>query len=298
MTNTSGEAQEASEEKSPGVGEQAGALLKQVRSRRRRFSRVKNLLAKIDGKEPSVSNFDTWLKVRDGLDGYDVGIDEIDEQRRALVDRLESVAERLSVKARMKFMTKFNTLVKSRELEYEKVSENPLVLYVDPLTFEVDFNTGAVQMLYGHESIEQLPIDAGEVLDACEKTARRLKKRAIPAGEFFDLLRKAYRTILVADGAEPGDRVDLVDVLVPLSMLVADRDKLRKKGPEALEEFPRYRFAHQLAMLRREGLLEKDGVRLDLGAATGGSTRDKDDVLYIPIGATGGQYYGALRFEQ
>ncbi len=286
-------------DREPTVGDRVGELLTKVRSRRRRFSRVKNLLTKIDGRTPQAGDFETWMEVKKGLDGYELGIDSVDEMRTALVEELGSVVDQVAIKTRMKFMTKLEALADQEELEVEKVSENPLVLYLDPITFEIDFDEGTIEMLYGHEAIDMgaIGIDAGAVLQARSDALESMERRQMESSEFFDLLYRAYRTVLVSDGAEVGERVDLVDVLVPLSMLEVDRDRLRKQGPDAMAPFPRYQLAYQLAALRRDGMLEKNGLRLDLGAATGGSTRDKTNVLYIPVGATSGQYYGSLRFE-
>ncbi len=279
------------------IAEDISALLTRIRSRRRRLSRAKNLLKAVDGKTPAAADYEAWLDVVQGLDGYELGDGEADELRQALVGRLKPAIEKLRIKARMKFLTKLEMLAGQRDLELEKISENPLVLYVEPLTFAIDFDEGGVEMAYGHEVIDELPIDAASVMGAHEEAAARFSKELISSDKFFDLLRGAYRMVLAADDAQPGERVDLVDVLVPLAMLRVDRDRLRKKGPEVIEPFPRYLLARQLAELRRDGALEKDGVRLELGAATGGSTRDKTNVLYVPIGAKGGQYYGSIRFE-
>lgn len=301
MSEANDDVHQAAEDGEPTITDEISTLLTKVRSRSRRFSRVKNLLRKVDGKSPDVADYERWLEVYRGLEGYELGLDEIEEteQRRArLVDRLAKGLTKLRVKARMKFMTKVEMLAKEADLEVEKVSESPLVLYVEPVTFRIDFEQGGIESLYGHESIGECRIDAADLFEERRRAVDEMQRQALASEVFFDLLYDAYRTVLVADGAEPGDRIDLVDVLVPLAMLRVDSKKLRKKGPEAIESFPRYLLARQLATMRRDGLLEKNGKRLDLGAATGGSTRDKTNVLYVPVrGATSGQYYGSLRFE-
>jgi hypothetical protein len=284
-----------------GVLQQAEELLKQVRSHARRTSRAKNLLGAVKGKDPSAKTYEPWLELQRGLAGYELGAPELDALREELVNKLDKEMVRLRMKARMAFMTKLDMLAEQKEIALEKLSEAPLVLYADPLTFEIDFDAGGAKLLYGHEPICELPIDAGELFKAREDALAAMKERAIESDAFFDLLQRAYRTALIAQSSEasssdPGKRVDLVDVLMPLSMLLVDRKDWRSKGPSAIEPFPRHQLAWQLAKLRRDGVLEKGGVRLDLGAATGGSTRNKQDVLYIPVGAKNGQYYGSLRF--
>ncbi len=302
MSDSSSETQQPDgEEKTPEptLSDDVQELLKEIRSHSRRLSRAKNLLKGIANNEPRPADYEAWLEVHQGLDGYELGIAELDELREKVVSRLGSDLQRLRVKARMKFLTKVNLLADQADIEVEKISEAPLVLYLRPLTFEIDFEEGGVRMLYGHELIDDgLSIDAAALLEARKKALSEMTSQGMESEDFFDLLRSAYRTVLVADGAEAGERIDLVDVLVPLSLLRAKKKSLRAKGPEALKPFSRHLLAWQLAKLRRHGMLERDGMRLDLGAATGGSTRNKSDVLYIPVGSKSGQYYGSLRFEK
>ena len=43
-------------------------------------------------------------------------------------------------------------------------------------------------------------------------------------------------------------------------------------------------------------LLERRGRRISLGTATGGSTRNKRNVLFVPVSVTDGQYYLSIVF--
>lgn len=291
--NSSGE---NAESKESSITDVVGDLLKALRSHSRRVSRAKNLLAKVKSKKPDAADYAVWREVYQGLEGYEIGVAELDEQREMFVERVGRGLERLRVKARMRFLQKLDMLAEQADVAVEKLSEAPLVLYLKPLTFEIDFDAGHARMLYGHELIEEVPLEARKLLDARKSALARLEEQSLASDDFFDLLHDAYRTVLVADHAKPGERVELVDVLVPLAMLRAERSAWRKKGPDALEPFSRPLLAWQLAALRRDGVLERNGVRLELGAATGGSTRDKTNVLYVPVGAKSGQYYGSLRF--
>lgn len=282
----------------PGVAERVDALLKQIRSHSRRISRAKNVLKAVKGKELKATSYPDWLDTYGVLDGYELGAPEVDELRVELVEALAAEMPRLKLKARMAFIQKLEMLADQAEVELQKTSEAPLVLYAEPLTFEIDFDAGGARLLYGHEPIDELPLQAKALLEARADALAELDKAKLGSEEFFDLLLGAYRMALAAEGLEAGERVDLVDVLLPLSMLRAGRDNWRKKGLDALEPYPRHLLAWQLAQLRKDGQLERGGLRLDLGAATGGSTRDKRDVLYIPVGPKSGQYYGSIRFER
>jgi hypothetical protein len=84
--------------------------------------------------------------------------------------------------------------------------------------------------------------------------------------------------------------VDLVDTLAPLAWLL-DPSSGRKTTP-----YPRHMLAYQLYRLQREAHLQHEGLRLELGTATGGSTRHKAKVLFVPSSHTEGFYYLSLRF--
>ncbi len=279
-----------------GVGARAEALLKQVRSHARRLSRAKNLLDAVKKSEPSSRTYTQWLELERGLDGYELGAPELDAERQALLEALGPMMGKLRIKARMAFMTKLQMLADQKEIALEKLGEAPLVMYADPLTFEIDFDAGQARLLYGHEPICDVELDAGALMKARAQAVDEMQASTVDSEVFFDRLRAAYRMVLAAEGLEDGERVDLVDVLVPLSLMGLERPEWRRKGVDGLQAFPRHQFAYQLAKLRRDGVLERGGVRLDLGAATGGSTRDKQNVLYIPVGAKNGQYYGSIRF--
>ncbi len=281
----------------PTVGRDASELLREIRGRLRKLNRAKKLLQAVDGSEPDPRAYEAWLELHQGLEDRPLDVADLDELRESLVERLGDQMQKLGVKARMRFLTKLDLLASQDDLEVERLSEAPLVVYIKPFTVEIDFDGGGARLLFGHEEIREISIDATEILEARRAALRKAKAEVLEPEAFFDVLHRAYRMTLARDGGEPGARVDLVDVLTPLALLRAETKDLRKKGPGALDEIPRWILAWQLAKQRREGLLEHRGLRLDLGAATGGSTRNKRDVLFIPIGATGGQYYGSLRFE-
>lgn len=274
----------------------AEELLQKLQSHTRRLTRVRGLLQAVKGGAPSASSYTAWLELNRGLDGYEIGVPELDEKRVQLLEEVQKGMERMRMKTRIAFVTTMEKRASEQKINLQKISDVPLVLYAEPLTFEIDFDRGSARVLYGHEPISDVAIDANRLFDERARALRDIEKQALEPAAFFDLLRTAYRTVLAVNGLKAGERVDLVDVLVPLAMLRVSAKDLRKKGVDALKPFTRYQLAWQLNQLRREAMLERDGVRLDIGAATGGSTRDKQNVLYIPLGPTDGQYYGSIRF--
>lgn len=288
-----------SEDETPSkLTESRAALDKRVRFISRRMSRVKNLLDEVDSDVPSPGDFVSWLALRDGLSELDLIEPELLELRDSFLAELEKPLERARLKARMTFVQKLEMQAEQHGFEIEKIGESPLVYFADPLTLEVDFDRGSAMILYGKEPIREVAVSAKAVASAYREIAADLDERALESEAFFDTLLKAYRTVLLADDLQSGERIDLVDVLAPLALLTSERDHWRDQDRDDESAFDRVLLAYQLAQLRRDGMLERQGQRIDLGTATGGTTRDKRNVLFVPVGARDGQFYGSLRFNE
>lgn len=221
----------------------------------------------------------------------------LEERRAELVARLAAHQERLKAQARMALIGELTRA--GQGVEVALLAETPLTVLVAPLAVEIDLDAGSARVLYAREVVETCEPDAPAILAARQKAMDRIRAEALESAAFFDLARRAYQTVLLARGLQAGERVDLVDLLGPLSVLGRDADDWRKVasgGVKGFAPYPRYLLAYQLHRLRRDGMLAKDGVRLDLGAATAGSTRNKRDVLFVPSSATEGQYYLSIRF--
>ncbi|AWV90557.1 hypothetical protein [Bradymonas sediminis] len=290
------DAVETTQDKKDPTQELAEALYQQLKTHARRVKRTEKLLKQVQGKAPSPATFTDWLDIAQSLEGYALGVPELDAQREALLKQIDSGMQKLRLKTRMTFFAELEKRAAESNIKLQKLSDTPYVAYADPMTLEVDFDLGCTRVLYGHELICEVELDARKLLDARENALKEIKKQALDSEEFFNALHASYRTVLAAEGLPYGERVDLVDVLMPMSMMRLSRANWRKKGVDALQPFTRHQLAWQLSQLRRDAMLEHDGKRLDIGAATGGSTRDKRNVLYIPIGSGNGQYYRSIRF--
>lgn len=179
-------------------------------------------------------------------------------------------------------------------LRFEFVSDSPPVVLISPLMIELDPAAGRAEILYARETVLECGLDAETILEGREKAMGRIKKAAIDSEDFFELLHAAYAMVCARTDARMGDRVDIVDLLGPLAVLSIDPDKWRKLGK--VKAYPRYLLAYQLSHLRRDGLLRHKNKRVELGTATGGSTRNKRNVLFVPTTVTDGQYYLSIRF--
>jgi hypothetical protein len=247
-------------------------------------------------RKGALENLELVQKYADWLREADLEPIEMDERREKAVSSLDQFVHRRRQKRRMRFMQALHNRADKQDLELEKLSDSPLTFHLEPLTVEADFETGRVQLEYAREPVAETDLEPGAVFEARRSFLDELADRNDSPGAFFDRLHAAYRLAVRARGEAEGDRVDLVDLLAPLALLSTDPDDWRRPNLEDVDGYPRHLLAYQITRLRHEGSLARDGRRIDLGTATGGSTRDKENVLFIPSGGGDGQYYLSLRF--
>ena len=214
------------------------------------------------------------------------------EQQKALVHELEKRLHALRVNAH-RILIEGLTQCADKPEHMKIISDNPLVIYMHPLTLEVYFEQAKAVWTYAHEPLQNVSLDAGEIMTAHQALVDTFRASRVDSKQFWQLLKLAYDMVLLKQGQPAGTRVDIVELLPPLGWLWPSA-VATKKG----SSFPRYLLAYQIQKLRADGLLQNKGVRLELGTATGGSTRNKANVLFIPMGATEGQYYLSICFRQ
>ena len=181
----------------------------------------------------------------------------------------------------------------SEKPEHMKViSDIPLVIYLHPLTLEVQFEQKKAVLTYAHEALATTSLDPDEILKTRAELLDIFRASRIDSVRFWDVCRMAYEMVLLKNGQSAGSRVDIVELLPPLGWLWPNTSAFKKNA-----SFPKYLLAYQLQKLRSDRMLEHQNVRLDLGTATGGSTKNKANVIYIPMGASEGQYYLSICFR-
>ena len=203
----------------------------------------------------------------------------------------------LAGRARMQLLGRLKQAAEGAGVPMQVVSERPLIVSLSPVEVELSPAAGTGIVRYAREQVEDCDADAASVLKARVHAMEVIKSAALPSGDFFGHLLRAYRMTLAARDLPQGERVDLVDLLRPLSLLRDAPDTWRKRPLAKVQEMPKYLLAYQLQRLRRDGLLTHDGVRLELGVATGGTARDKRNVVFVPTGPGDGQYQLSIRFE-
>jgi hypothetical protein len=222
---------------------------------------------------------------------------QLDAPWSALLSDLQAHIDEQARQARQHLLTRLRDAAVADNISFEKLSDNPTTLALQPFTVEIDWDNGRATLFYAREPIDDsLPLDAGAIMQQRAQSMKAIQAAAIPSERFFSLLKTSWQVTLTARGQAEDDRVDLVDLLGPLSLLCTPPDSWRNLKDRDLKPYPRYLFVYQLFRMRRDRALERDGWRLDLGAATGGSTRKKQNVLYIPTSPGDGQYYLTVRF--
>jgi len=245
-------------------------------------------------RKGSLDRLDKVVKERKRFAKRDLKPYGYGDTARNVLDGIERYERKMRRSVRHQVLNDLKDAADEEGFRFELIGDSPPTVLIRPLTAELDTENGRVTVMYGRETVIECGLDAGSIIDAREKAMKRIKKAAMPSEEFFDILRAAYRMVCVRTSVRPGERVDIVDLLGPLAVLTVDPNQWRKLNK--IDPFPRYMLGYQLLHLRRDGVMQRNGRRIDLGTATGGSARNKTNVIYVPTSPTDGQYYLSIRF--
>jgi len=175
------------------------------------------------------------------------------------------------------------------------IGSDPMAFAMPPFTVSVDLEQNLARIHYARLAMEEVPAQPDRIMTGLQKCLKALES-GWSSEQFFDALHAAYRDALSEKRAQPGERVAIADLL-PRVAFSFQNDRFRADPVSGLyRDYGRARLAYDLARLRREGVLQRNGWRLNLGTATGSSTQDKKKVLYIEESPEQGQYYLTLWF--
>lgn len=192
---------------------------------------------------------------------------------------------------RQSFVDELFQAVESKGIQIQPLGQQPPVFDVQGIQVEVDFEKDEARLAYGREALGKAALEPAAILAERERHIERLQASWPGAADFFDAFAAAYRARAARENKPAGERVFLVDLLPELDIEARLRGHAKPKdGP-----YDKATLAYALDRLAREGVLEKDSLRLELGTATGGSTKDKKRVLFLQKGLGGGQYYLTAR---
>jgi hypothetical protein len=197
---------------------------------------------------------------------------------------------------KVQFGRMLNESAESRGLTCRMITTEPMEFSLPPFTVTVNLDQNLARIHYARLALEELPAKPDRITAALQKNLKMLET-GWSSEQFFDALHHAYRMQLFEKKDREGERVVLAELLAGVA-LSFQSDKFRS-DPVAgnYHAYGRVRMAYDLSRLRRNGLLQRNGWRLNLGAATGSSTKNKKGVLYIEESPGQGQYYLTIWFS-
>lgn len=176
------------------------------------------------------------------------------------------------------------------------ITTDPMEFSVEPFTVVVTLEQNLASILYARQPLEEVPAKPERIIASVEKNLKTLEA-GWASERFFDALYKAYEMCLFDRKAPKGERVPVVGLLAYVA-LSFQSDKFRADPRSAnYRAYGRVQMTYDLSKLRRNGLLQRNGRRLNLGTATGASTQDKKGVLYVEESPGQGQYYLSIWFS-
>lgn len=252
---------------------------------------VKPLATPAGWDDPSAA-----LEAAQALEKLAVPADLLGQARTLAAVVRQSVAED-DRRQRLSFTREIRAAAGAASLEFAVLTSEPPEFRVGPLTAVVDFARRTASVRYARLELEKVPARPAPIVEAVRKHLAQLDRADFVPERFFEQVLQAYQAHLARRGQPLGSRVDLVDLLGEVAFALQSPSFFTDPAREKFVGYRRVQFAYDLARLRRAGRLAHRGLRMALGAATGASTRQKADVLYLEDDGGHGQYYLSILFR-
>lgn len=166
--------------------------------------------------------------------------------------------------------------------------EEPVTLRVTPFEVQLDLEKGVAHFLFAKDELATCRLDENDVLNQRAKLMDELEKGFDPQG-FFARCLAAWRAARAARRIE-GERVEILDILPYLALEAQPKRFKETPSVKNYRGYSRGRFAYEVHLLRRARGFLQDGVRLNLGVATGTSASKKKRVIYFEDERGNGEY--------
>lgn len=266
--------------------ERARVLAGDVQSYTKELDKVRKALEAL-AQEPTWNDRALRTRSLKALSGLrDRSLPDVETARA----ELEKAVQEHQRSVRQGFLEQLIPAIEAEKITWRELGQQPPVLDIGGIQVTLDYDKEQAELAYGREPMTKVALVPSEILAARSEQVARLKD-AWPGSEaFFVACDSAYRARCGREGKPLGERVHIVD-LIPELLVEYELRGMRK----ATSSFGRLELAFCLDRLAREGALEHGGRRLELGTATGGSTKDKKRVLFLTAGMGGGQYYLSVR---
>jgi len=277
------------------VTDLARRLFSEVDKKSKEISKLHNALKKLTSADTleSPRRVGEACKILEGTDPKTFGL-EID-----FTEILKSIAadqQQRANRRRVEFGRTLHENAEKEGLECKMITSEPMEFSLPPFTVTVNLDQNIAHLNYARLPLEEMPAKPERIIAGCGKNLTMLEK-GWSSERFFDALHEAYQIRLFKEKTRLGERLPLT-ALIPYVALSFQGEKFLS-DPVAgnYRPYGRVQMAYDLSRLRRTGLLQRNGWRVNLGAATGSSTRDKKGVLYIEDNPGQGQYYLTIWFS-
>lgn len=161
----------------------------------------------------------------------------------------------------------------------------------------VDFQLGKASIYFCKELIRgNIVLDISKIAYAFDKADKEIRGRRFDGKAFINLLWEAYKRVILLNGLEIGKRVNIIEVMRELAILMQVSSFTINPKKENYKSYSRAYFAYDLYRLKAEGILEHNGKRLNIGTATIDYTGKDRYSLYVYDDLTGGNYVMYISF--
>lgn len=207
----------------------------------------------------------------------------------ASLDEVQRAVDDLAARWRLTRLGAIRDAAARADLPFAQLTSDEV--RVGEATVLLKLDRGTAEVRYAREPLATVPADAEAIVAEVRRQIGALAAASPEPPALFDQLVAAYRALIGRRGLAFGDRVELVDLLPELFVLRQPDAFWKKQDPKRLQPVSRAQLAWDLDRLQRARALTRNGLRLVLGTATGGSTAKKAQVLFLEAGSAGGQYY-------
>lgn len=202
------------------------------------------------------------------------------ERARAVLDVARGTLEEQHRRLRERLAPELRAACEARGLGLRVLRrEEPVELRIPPLGVVVDRAKGRAEIRFARTAIATCPADAQAIVETHAQALSELDGEPFDPAAFFDACHRAWRAARASTGG--GERVEILDFLPFLALELQPAAFRVDPTPRNYRGYSRVRFAWDVLRLRRAAGFTREGLRLNLGVATGTTATQKKRVIWF-----------------
>ncbi|MFT7620037.1 MAG: hypothetical protein ACI97A_003694 [Planctomycetota bacterium] len=206
-----------------------------------------------------------------------------------LIEEVAAFLEKRDQENRERLGADLKAACDERELEMKVLRKDDLVeLRINPLAVVIDRKKGRASIQFAKETILEVQAEAHAILDGYDDALRILSGDFDPS-TFHDDCFRAWLASRAAGGGK-SERVEVVDFLPYLALQRQSAGFRKDPKQSVFRDYTRVQFAWDVLRLREQRMLIHNGLRLNLGVATGTSASKKSRVIFFEDDRGDGEY--------